>query len=62
MKVVGVYGSPRKGGNTDVLLDNVLKGTLEQGADIKKIFVRDLNISGCRACDGCKKNWKMRYR
>ena len=55
MKTVGVYGSPRKGGNTDALLDSALKGVQSKGGDIKKIYVRDLKISGCRSCYGCEK-------
>lgn len=54
-KVVGIYGSPRKGGNTDLLLDSALKGCQEQGDDVKKVYVRDLHIAGCSGCDGCAK-------
>ncbi len=54
MKVIGIYGSPRKGGNSDLLLDSVLRGAKDQGADVKRLHVRDLRISGCRGCDGCK--------
>jgi len=54
-KVVGIYGSPRKGGNTDLLLDSALKGCQEQGDNIKKVYVRDLDIAGCSGCDGCAK-------
>jgi multimeric flavodoxin WrbA len=55
LKVVGIYGSPRKGGNTDLLLDSALKGCQEHGDDIKKVYVRDLHIGGCTGCDGCAK-------
>ena len=55
MKTVGVYGSPRKGGNTDALLDSALKGVQSTGGGIKKIYVRDLKISGCSSCYGCEK-------
>jgi multimeric flavodoxin WrbA len=58
LKAVGIYGSPRKGGNTDLLLDSALKGCQERGGDIKRIYVRDLNIEGCKGCDGCAKNGK----
>ncbi|MCU0594318.1 MAG: NAD(P)H-dependent oxidoreductase, partial [Desulfobacterota bacterium] len=34
MKVLGIYGSPRKGGNTDQLLDKVLEGALSAGAEV----------------------------
>ena len=55
-KVVGIYGSPRKGGNTDLLLDSALKGFQKQGAEVKKVYVRDLHIEGCTGCDGCAKS------
>ena len=55
LKAVGIYGSPRKNGNTDLLLDSALKGWKEHGDDIKKVYVRDLHIGGCTGCDGCEK-------
>ena len=55
MIVLGIYGSPRKGGNTDTLLDKVLDGAGRSGAQIRRIYVRDLKISGCIECGGCDK-------
>jgi len=55
MKVLGIYGSPRKGGNTDQLLDKVLEGAQAAGAEVKKVCVRDLNLCGCIECGGCDK-------
>ncbi len=55
MKVLGIYGSPRKGGNTDQLLDKVLEGAQSAGAEVKKVYVRDLNLCGCIECGGCDK-------
>ena len=55
MKVLGIYGSPRKEGNSDLLLDRVLEGAKSAGADITKVYVRDLKISGCQECGGCDK-------
>ncbi|OGP52013.1 MAG: NADPH-dependent FMN reductase [Deltaproteobacteria bacterium RBG_13_43_22] len=55
MKVLGIYGSPRKNGNSDLLLDQVLEGARSVGAEIEKVYVRDLTISGCRECGGCDK-------
>ena len=53
--MIGIYGSPRKKGNSDLLLDSALRGAQEQGADVERVYVRDLEISGCRGCDGCEK-------
>jgi len=58
VKVLCIYGSPRKGGNSDLLLDSALEGAKKQGADVKKVYVRDLRISGCQGCDGCKETGK----
>ncbi|MBI4767870.1 MAG: flavodoxin family protein [Deltaproteobacteria bacterium] len=55
MKVLGIYGSPRKEGNSDLLLDRVLEGAQSAGAEITKIYIRDLKISGCQECGGCDK-------
>lgn len=58
MNVVGIYGSPRKGGNSDLILDSALEGAQRQGADVKRIYVRDLHMSGCVECGGCEKTGK----
>lgn len=57
-EVVGIYGSPREGGNTDILLDRTLEGARAAGATITQIYARDLNIAGCRACGGCDETGK----
>jgi multimeric flavodoxin WrbA len=58
MKVLGIYGSARKDGNSDHLLDKALEGAESSGASILRIYARDLHISGCRACGGCEKTGK----
>jgi multimeric flavodoxin WrbA len=53
MKVLGIYGSPRKGGNTDMLLDEALKGAEAAGAEVSSIRCCDLDMKGCVECGGC---------
>ena len=53
MKVLGIYGSPRKGGNSDRLLDRALDGAGSAGAEITRIYARDLKMAGCIECGGC---------
>ncbi len=53
MKVLGIYGSPRKGGNSDILLDEALKGAQSAGAEISVIRCGELNFAGCVECGGC---------
>jgi len=53
VKVLGIYGSPRKGGNTDLLLDRILEGAQTAGAEVESIYARKLKISGCIECGSC---------
>lgn len=53
MKVLGIAGSPRRGGNTDTLLSRFLEGAASKGAEIKTLRVCDLKIRGCLHCDAC---------
>lgn len=50
MKVLGFVGSPRKKGNTDVLVDTFLGGASESGAAVQKFFLADHHINQCRGC------------
>lgn len=54
-KVLAIMGSPRKNMNTDKLLEKVLDGVRETGAEIKKVYLKDLNFTPCIACDACTK-------
>jgi multimeric flavodoxin WrbA len=56
MKVLGVYGSPRRGGNTDLLLKELLRGCRDGGAEVEEVFLRDLKISPCLEIYACKKD------
>lgn len=51
MKMLGVLGSPRVRGNTDVLMDRALAGTKDAGADVEKVILNWLKINPCRDCD-----------
>ena len=44
-KVLVVSSSPRKGGNSDLLCDEFIKGAVESGHDVEKIFVRSKKIN-----------------
>jgi len=55
VKILGIYGSPRKGGNSEVVLDRVLEGAAAAGAEVKTVHVRDLKMSGCLECGACEK-------
>lgn len=54
MKVIALASSPRVNGNSDLLLDQCIKGLISKGASVKKVYLDKLNISPCKACDYCK--------
>jgi multimeric flavodoxin WrbA len=54
-KILGIVGSPRKKGNTDILVDRILDGAKNAGADVEKVHLRGLKI---KECDGCYVCWK----
>ncbi|MBC7098359.1 flavodoxin family protein [Candidatus Bipolaricaulota bacterium] len=50
MNVLGIVGSPRKRGNTDVLVSQVLAGARAHGAGTEKLYLDDVSIRPCKAC------------
>ncbi len=60
MKVLGIAGSPRRGGNTDLLLGEVLRGAASKGAEVKTIILNDLNITPCQHYDFCLKTGRCK--
>jgi multimeric flavodoxin WrbA len=55
MKVIGINGSPRKGWNTHILVDEALKGAASKGAETELVHLYDLNFKGCISCFECKR-------
>lgn len=53
MKVLGIMGSPRVGGNSDILLDDALSGAEKAGAAVEKIILDRMKIFGCKDCKKC---------
>jgi multimeric flavodoxin WrbA len=53
VKVLGIFGSPRRGGNTDLLLEAMLKGAEEAGAQTERIIISKLTFSPCIECHRC---------
>jgi multimeric flavodoxin WrbA len=54
-RLLAVYGSPRKGGNSSVLLDYFLEGTRDSSFETKRVYLRDLHFSPCTECGRCAK-------
>ena len=55
-KVLILSGSPRRGGNSDLLCDEFLRVARESGHEVEKIFLRDKQIDPCNACYFCTKS------
>lgn len=56
MKVIGINASPRKGANTQTLVEAILAGAALEGAHTRLVNLRELDINGCIGCEGCKKH------
>jgi multimeric flavodoxin WrbA len=55
MKVIGIVGSPRINGNTEILTAHTLKAIAEEGMDTELIRLAGLDIRTCTACGVCLK-------
>ncbi len=53
MRLVALLGSPRKGGNTDILAERVIAGASEAGVETSSIALRTLKITPCTGCEQC---------
>ena len=58
-KVLVLSGSPRKGGNSDILCDEFVKGALASGNEVEKIRIAEKKINYCTGCYYCKNNKGM---
>jgi len=56
MKVLGISGSPRAGGNTDTLLEALLAGATAEGAETEMVALRTHAIAPCTGCERCRKD------
>ncbi|MFC1908159.1 flavodoxin family protein [Chloroflexota bacterium] len=54
MKAIGIVGSPRKNGNTEILTKHTLKAIEEEGLDTELIRLAGLDIRSCNACMACR--------
>jgi len=54
MKVLALIGSPRKGGNTDIVVQRILQGCQKSGHTCEKLYLYDCEISPCVDCRRCK--------
>jgi multimeric flavodoxin WrbA len=55
VKVLGFNGSPRKNANTVTLMEAVLKGAADKGAETRLVTINEIDARGCQGCEACKK-------
>jgi|GEM_PF-708131 len=55
MKILAVNSSMRKGGNTDVIIDEALRACSDSGCSVEKLYLGDLAIKYCTGCRACRK-------
>lgn len=53
MKVLGISGSPRRGGNTDLLIHRALELLAAEGLETDFLSLAERPIKPCMACQGC---------
>ncbi|MFC1984020.1 flavodoxin family protein [Chloroflexota bacterium] len=62
MKVLGIVCSPRKGGNTEILVEEALAGAREAGAQSEIVLVAGKNIAPCDGCLSCRKTSECKIK
>jgi len=53
-KIVAIYGSPRRRGNTGLLLSRAVDGARDMGAEVVEVVLREFKISPCLEIYGCR--------
>lgn len=55
IKVLALFGSPRKRGNSTLLSNHIILGAESKGAKVDSIYLNGLNIKPCQGCYACQK-------
>lgn len=62
LRILGIVCSPRKGGNTEIMLQEALEGAKESGAKVEMLRTTNMNISPCDGCTLCHKTGECRIK
>ena len=57
MNIVSINGSRRKKGNTEILIQSIIKPFRKSGEQVESIFLGDYEIDACTGCEGCRSSW-----
>ncbi len=60
MKVLGIVCSPRRGGNTEILVGEALASAKDLGAEVELVTIAGKNIAPCDGCESCRTTKKCR--
>ncbi len=55
MHVLGISGTPRAGGNSDILLAHALEPFAQAGWEVEHVRLCDMTVAPCRGCDACRR-------
>jgi multimeric flavodoxin WrbA len=55
IKILAFNGSPRIGGNTDEMIDQIIAGAKTKAVAVEKVYLNDLKMDGCQAIESCRK-------
>jgi len=62
MKVIGIVCSPRKAGNTEILVQEALAGAKESGAETELLRISEMKIAPCDGCQTCHQSGECRIK
>jgi len=62
VRVIGIVGSPRVGGNTELLVRAALEAAAREGAETELVRLAEINISPCDGCRSCKQTKNCHIR
>jgi len=58
LRVLGISGSPRENGNTEIMVKEALEGARQSGAEVEFVGLAGKSLCGCEACAECGKGGK----
>ncbi len=55
-EIIAIISSPRTGCNSETIAKSIAEGAKENGKKVKFVYMKDLEMNPCKACNYCKKN------